>query len=439
MKISLDSIKPNPFRDFELYPLDEEQINRLAQSIGELGFFASVAARPDGNGGYELAAGHHRIEAARRRGMNEVDANIERYDDFRMVQIMALENLTQRGHNAASTLDSIAAYARIVAKQVLLGEGHIAKNLAVSPQALGLAQSKIASDGPGKDLLYRAINGFDRKERKANKEAEIITETEISQSLGLMKESTLMGRIVAEAYAEVEAIREERDREAEARVERERTAAEKAERAATRKVEKERRTKEKEAVETQKNKAADYDEACGNIFRLTSHEAAFRTAVLTERGKRFFPVNKQLELAKRVRAQINTVEKKRSHDVGSTTIKGIIREFLDEAVREQKAVDESEKKRMLAESLRERINERWQTIRRGMLQAEAALINLIDDLKKWPEGEMMPFDMEVADRVIAVGKRFETFKQSMGDKHGQGAPKRTRITGRGTSPTTIEG
>src|SRR5262245_44637649 len=113
MKLKLDSVLANPFRDFTLYPIDEEQVLRLQKSIHELGFFSGVTARPH-FGKYQLAAGHHRIEAARREQLTEVEAVVEKYDDPDMVKIMMVENLTQRGHNAASVLDSVAAYARIV-------------------------------------------------------------------------------------------------------------------------------------------------------------------------------------------------------------------------------------------------------------------------------------------------------------------------------------
>ncbi|WP_087001438.1 hypothetical protein [Rhizobium sullae] len=71
----------------------------------------------------------------------------------------------------------MAAFSQIVAKEVLLGEGSAAKILAAHGDAFRSAQKKIAADGPGKDLLYRAMNGFNRKDRAANKNAEQITET----------------------------------------------------------------------------------------------------------------------------------------------------------------------------------------------------------------------------------------------------------------------
>lgn len=47
---------------------------------------------------------------------------------------------------------------RIVAKEVLLGEGQTANILAAyGANQLAATQAKIAATGPGKDLLYRAI------------------------------------------------------------------------------------------------------------------------------------------------------------------------------------------------------------------------------------------------------------------------------------------
>lgn len=51
---------------------------------------------------------------------------------------------------------------------MLLGEGTVAKILATAGNgALEGTQAKIAQDGPGKDLLYRAINAFGPGERPA--------------------------------------------------------------------------------------------------------------------------------------------------------------------------------------------------------------------------------------------------------------------------------
>src|SRR4051812_14877539 len=97
VKIELAQIRANPFRNFDLYPLDQNQIQRLADSIEDLGMFRSIPARQR-NGFYEIACGHHLMQAAALQGVSHIDLNIAGYTDAQMVEIMMAENLTQRGH-----------------------------------------------------------------------------------------------------------------------------------------------------------------------------------------------------------------------------------------------------------------------------------------------------------------------------------------------------
>jgi hypothetical protein len=231
MRIPIAQLKPNPFRDFELYPIDPEQVDRLRQSIDSLGFFSGITVRPLKRDLYETAAGHHRIEAAKKAGLDYVEAVCEKYTDEQMVQIMTVENMTQRGHNAASTLDSVAAYCRLLSLQILINEGPVAKILAETPGggALIQAQKSVAKDGPGKDVLYRAINGFSIADRAANKTAETITTTEITSSLEALRTSGHMAKIVSESLELANLIREEEDAKAKAETEAQAQAEAKAE------------------------------------------------------------------------------------------------------------------------------------------------------------------------------------------------------------------
>ena len=99
MLINLNDLLPNQKRDFDIYPMDPAQIARLSHSINELGFFQGVSARPHPKvpGKYELACGHHRIEAAKLSGMTQLEINVRDYTDAEMTRIMATENMTQRG------------------------------------------------------------------------------------------------------------------------------------------------------------------------------------------------------------------------------------------------------------------------------------------------------------------------------------------------------
>lgn len=394
MKIELAKIKPNPFRDFDLYPLDREQIQRLSQSIDSLGFFQSVAARPVG-GGYELAAGHHRVEAARLAGLKEVEATTSHYSDFEMVQIMALENLSQRGHAASSVLDSVAAFARIVAKEVLLGEGQASKILeAYGANQLASAQAKITADGPGMPLLYRAINGFDRSERKERKEAEHITETEISASLAALKASGAMARIVAAVLDQINAIRVKR-----------------ADDAATHAKEEEARA----ALAVKIATPPEYDIAATSAFRLVSHENAFRTSVLSENGRRFIPVEKQAELATAVRAEIDNVERKRNHTLGSVTIKQIVGNHIREAIEAQREIDAAEKAALLREETRERVYAKWKQLGAAVQRVETIVREIGAMAHDWePQDGLFPMDMAAMQRVGVAATQIQKFQKQLG-------------------------
>jgi len=154
-EIRLELIRPNPFRDFELHPIDEAQVAKLLASIKSNGFWSSVVARPAGEG-YELAFGHHRIEAARRHGLDVVPIEVLALSDARMVIMLASENAMQRGTTAAASLDAIAALSRVITAECLKHDSsdEIAKIFAISPNAAQTAWGRIRAGGtPGEDCI----------------------------------------------------------------------------------------------------------------------------------------------------------------------------------------------------------------------------------------------------------------------------------------------
>jgi chemotaxis protein histidine kinase CheA len=509
MKLKIKEIAANPFRDFTLYPIDDEQVRRLQQSIDEFGFFSGVTARR-ANRGYELAAGHHRLEAAKRAGLTEIEAVVGNYSDDEMVGIMTLENMTQRGFNAGATQDSVAAYAKIVSKAILLGGEAADRFLAAEPENLARTQKSIAEHGPGKDVIYRAINGFgleERKERKAaDAKAEMLGQGPIEQALAALKQGGIMGRIVADALKEVKALRIERDaaekaaqekiRQAEEREEaarvraeeraktelerqaraeevarekaeaakakaaaaegarkeaakqaareaeerrkeaaaahkraqkaeterREQAAKERAEaqkaaakRKADEKAEAERRRKEAEAVKAQRELDRIYDPDCIHVFRLTSHEAAFRASVLSEGGRYVIPVNKQLELAKQIRAEIDGHEKRSGRDLGSNTIEALVGAVIEKGLGLQRETNQAEQARLLQSSHIDRVNEHWTVIRRGLQQAENAFDKIIEEQKNWPyDKSLFPMNLDAIQRIGEMLDIFNGLRKKFG-------------------------
>jgi len=109
MKKSIDQILPNPHRNFDIYPIGEAQVKVLMDSIADVGMFLGLPARKV-QGGYEIACGHHRLEALKRHGIIHIDLAVNDYSDDDMLKIMIRENSTQRGNeNFGAVLDSVGA------------------------------------------------------------------------------------------------------------------------------------------------------------------------------------------------------------------------------------------------------------------------------------------------------------------------------------------
>lgn len=109
----IEKVHPNPFRNFEINSIRDDHVNKLLTSIEDIGMWSGLAARkiPDTiPAEYEIACGHHRLEAIKRAGLSNVAVDIRPYTDEQMIRIMVEENMTQRGNeNAGTVLDSVAA------------------------------------------------------------------------------------------------------------------------------------------------------------------------------------------------------------------------------------------------------------------------------------------------------------------------------------------
>jgi len=75
MKIKLSKIKVGKFsiRD----KIDEDHVNTIRESFKLDGQWDPVIVRPDGEGNYELIAGHYRLQAAKELGWDEIEATVK--------------------------------------------------------------------------------------------------------------------------------------------------------------------------------------------------------------------------------------------------------------------------------------------------------------------------------------------------------------------------
>jgi hypothetical protein len=111
MDIAVATLRPNPHRNLTRYPLHRDKIEALKSSVSSLGFWDNMLARPSPTeqGAYELAYGHHRLEAVKELGIETINISVRQLDDEAMIRIMAQENMPEWGHSATFDQETIRA------------------------------------------------------------------------------------------------------------------------------------------------------------------------------------------------------------------------------------------------------------------------------------------------------------------------------------------
>lgn len=90
--VPIGLIDANPYRDLATYPWIKHKVEQLQRSIADVGFWAGVIGRAQGKR-YQLAFGHHRVEAARRnKKPAEIPLIVAALTDKQMLQFMGREN-----------------------------------------------------------------------------------------------------------------------------------------------------------------------------------------------------------------------------------------------------------------------------------------------------------------------------------------------------------
>ena len=92
--LPIAQLHPYPSQPFKMY--SDEKMLEMVESVREHGILMPILVRPRAAGGYEIIAGHNRVEAARRVGLTEVPATIREMDDDTAVILMIDSNLRQR-------------------------------------------------------------------------------------------------------------------------------------------------------------------------------------------------------------------------------------------------------------------------------------------------------------------------------------------------------
>jgi ParB-like nuclease domain len=108
VKVRIDHLDANPFRHIDRYPIREDKITALRESITKTGFWDNMVGRQVGDR-VQIAYGHHRREALLREypADYEVGIVLRDFDDESMLQIMARENMEEWGSSAAIEMETV--------------------------------------------------------------------------------------------------------------------------------------------------------------------------------------------------------------------------------------------------------------------------------------------------------------------------------------------
>lgn len=358
--VPLDQIVWNPWRDKDLYPIDEDHIKELRESINDHGFFASVKGRRV-NGKVEIACGHARIAAARRARLDTVPIFIDEIDDDAMLRVMVEENASQAGSSAGAIMNEVAAVTRRLIDGLLdlaaSGQAQISEAFE-SKTALDTARGRLqrrAIDGDGQNpighhtILRYLGHGDENKSHRSRQQ--------IREAISALTQSGRYDKIIDEAIRKhplpVEDTKSAKD-----------TAVIRAKPTIPRK--------------------AILDERAAAPFKTETQFTAFREAVTTSGAQKAIPVNQQSALAKEIMRTAVYAPKQ----VPTTYIKGKVQERVQAYMKEQRKLDKAERDAYLAEQIELAIDDELfhaNRLLRGLISSLLKLEKLAEKYPKHPK------------------------------------------------------
>lgn len=185
MKIQVSKLRPNPFRKIDSYPIDKTKVDTLVESIKETDFWDNILGRKKGEF-YEIAYGHHRLEAIKKLEIEEVDIPVRELSDAKMIKIMANENLEQWRSSPAVVNETVSTV-----KQFLDGELkkckdyrelNVAKNSNVELFTSNKQFMQCKKQGVGRTIILKFL-GSPWKENMIEKALKLIDENKTSKKL----------------------------------------------------------------------------------------------------------------------------------------------------------------------------------------------------------------------------------------------------------------
>lgn len=261
MKLKLKDIQPNPFRDFSIDPINPDAVDSLKRSIDDHEFWNGLLVRKLGKR-YQLVFGHHRLEAAKLAGIEEIEVPVVDWSDDEVVRAMCAENATQRSTNFSACANDVAAAMRVLGYAMLTNDKAPEGFGKIFQKPLSFEKCKgrfLAGAGLGKDLLYRYFD-------------EQLSMGDLRESIAQLKAANKIAEITNEIIDAAIA---------------------------------DGAVFDPPEIES---KEPEFDMAVGQILNKTNHLQAFRNVVTTLIAKQVLPVSGQVKLAKQIVKEIHDDE-----------------------------------------------------------------------------------------------------------------------------------
>jgi ParB-like chromosome segregation protein Spo0J len=335
--LKLTTLKPNPFRDFRVDPVDQKQVKLLVDSINDYGFWGGAVCRKGNNGDVEVIAGWTRVQAGIKAGVKTADLFIGNFDDAATAKAYAIENATQRGNTVTALAGSVATAITLLARATLRDD--LSTIIDTSKKALDVARGNLINGrGIGENLILEFLTGV------PNINAGVIRE----QLANLKKSgdyariiSEVADRIEAEAQAEAKAAKQQKDRD---------EAEDKAEEA--------RKTKAQAAKD---KREFDFEGVSKHL--TNSHQVkAFRKVALAKGVKLWLPVKQQAALA----AELVKAAKELDEELSARFIQINMVALLGDAKAHERKLSKEEQKRIEAESVQRKFDALCENFRVGV-------------------------------------------------------------------------
>ena len=157
MKVQVGSLRPNPYRHIDKYPINREKVESLKLSINDTTFWDNILARKDGDY-FQIAYGHHRLVALKELEIKIVDIPVRDLTNAQMLKIMANENMDDWKTTPAVIHETVLAAKEFIEKEIeqewkVLS--NVIQNLFENEHGYKISRGK----GVGWQTILRFLNG----------------------------------------------------------------------------------------------------------------------------------------------------------------------------------------------------------------------------------------------------------------------------------------